>query len=113
MIVLVSLAQASSARFLASGGDTPPSSVDPTTGHGPEWGKAAPIGLLVIVLLCVGVYFLVKSLNRNLRKVPESFEAVPVSVGAAAGGDQEDSAAGTDSTPTGPNADSGPPNSSQ
>ena len=36
---------------LAHGGDRPPADVDPSTGKGPEWGKAAPIGLLVILLL--------------------------------------------------------------
>lgn len=70
-------ALASIQLFLADGGDSP-ANVDPTTGHGPEWGKAAPIGLLVIVLLCVAVYFLVKSMNRNLKKVPESFAATPM-----------------------------------
>jgi hypothetical protein len=72
--------------FLADGGNSP-ADVDPTTGHGPEWGKAAPIGLLIVVLMCVAVYFLVKSMNRNLKKVPESFDpAAKVSVGAADAG---------------------------
>jgi hypothetical protein len=71
----------SAAVFLADGGDSP-SDVDPTTGHGPEWGEAAPIGLLVIVLMCVAVYFLIKSMNRNLKKVPESFDEAPITVGA-------------------------------
>lgn len=72
-----------SVQFLADGNS--PADVDPTTGHGPEWGKAAPIGLLIIVLLCVAVYFLVKSMNRNLRKVPDSFSpAAKVAVGATA-----------------------------
>ena len=79
------------ALFLSDGGDSP-SDVDPTTGHGPEWGEAAPIGLLVIVLMCVAVYFLVKSLNRNLKKVPESFDA-PITVGARAEAAGEDDAA--------------------
>ncbi len=82
-MLLVSAAHLLGTQFLADGGDSP-SDVDSTTGHGPEWGEAAPIGLLVIVLMCVGVYFLVKSLNRNLKKVPESFDEVPVSVGANA-----------------------------
>lgn len=72
-----------SVRVLADGNS--PADVDPTTGHGPEWGKAAPIGLLIVVLLCVAVYFLVKSMNRNLRKVPASFDpSAKVVVGAAA-----------------------------
>ncbi len=72
------------ALFLADGGDSP-SDIDPTTGHGPEWGEAAPVGLLIIVLMCVALYFLVKSMNRNLKKVPESFgSSDPVSVEASA-----------------------------
>lgn len=43
-------------------------------GKGPEWGKAAPIGLLVISLMVVAVVFLAKSMNKNLRRVPESFD---------------------------------------
>ncbi|QNK84054.1 hypothetical protein H7F38_23110 [Nakamurella sp. PAMC28650] len=84
MNVLTSTA-ASVQGYLATGGNSP-SDVDPTTGKGPEWGEAAPIGLLVIVLLCVAVYFLVKSMNRNLKKVPKSFATVgaPVTVGASA-----------------------------
>jgi hypothetical protein len=68
-----------SAQVLLADGGNSPADVDPTTGHGPEWGKAAPVGLLIVVLLCVAVYFLVKSMNRNLRKVPESFDPAPKS----------------------------------
>ena len=53
----------------------PPAEVDPTTGRGPEWGKAAPIGLLIVLLMGIALYFLIKSMNKNLRKVPSSFEA--------------------------------------
>ena len=48
--------------------------VDPSTGHGEEWGKAAPVALLMIVLLGVALYLLIKSMNRQLKKVPESFD---------------------------------------
>lgn len=54
--------------------DDPPVEIDPTTGRGPEWGKAAPIGLLIILLMGIALYFLIKSMNKNLRKVPSSFE---------------------------------------
>ena len=84
MIALVHAA-VSAAGYLADGGDSP-SDIDPTTGKGPEWGEAAPIGLLVIVLLCVALYFLVKSMNRNIKKVPGSFATVGgPSVAAEAG----------------------------
>lgn len=82
-----------SVQVLLADGNSP-ADVDPTTGHGPEWGKAAPVGLLIVVLLCVAVYFLVKSMNRNLRKVPESFDPAPkVTVGANDDGSPADARA--------------------
>ncbi len=50
-----------------------PGDYDPSTGQGPEWGKAAPIGLLVILLLGVAVFFLLRSFTHQLKKVPDSF----------------------------------------
>ncbi len=47
---------------------------DPPRDTGPEFGKASPFGLLVIVLLLVGTFLLVWSMNRHLRKLPKSFE---------------------------------------
>lgn len=41
---------------------------------GPDFGKASPFGLLVVVLLLIGTFFLVRSMNRQLKKVPESFD---------------------------------------
>lgn len=42
--------------------------------NGPDFGKASPLGLVVVVLLVVATVFLVRSMNRQLRKVPESFD---------------------------------------
>lgn len=47
--------------------------VDPTTGKGPEWGKAAPIALLIILLMGVALFLLIRSMNRQLKKVPSDF----------------------------------------
>ena len=41
---------------------------------GPDFGKASPFGLLVVVLLLISVLFLVRSMNRHLKKLPESFD---------------------------------------
>ena len=41
---------------------------------GPEFGKASPLGLFVIVMLLVGTFLLVWSMNRHLRRLPESFD---------------------------------------
>jgi hypothetical protein len=42
---------------------------------GPDFGKASPVGLLVVVLLLIGVFALVWSMNRHLKRVPASFDA--------------------------------------
>lgn len=66
---------------------------------GPDFGKASPFGLLVIVLLLLGTFALVWSMNRQLKKVPDSFDrenpgpdqAVDEgTVGAAPDGDGDD-----------------------
>lgn len=41
---------------------------------GPDFGKASPLGLLVVVLLVIATLFLLRSMNRQLKKVPESFD---------------------------------------
>lgn len=41
---------------------------------GPDFGKASPFGLLVIVLLVIATLFLLRSMNRQLKKVPKSFD---------------------------------------
>ncbi len=47
---------------------------DPPKNTGPDFGKASPIGLLVVVLLLIGVFVLVWSMNRHLKKLPQSFD---------------------------------------
>jgi hypothetical protein len=41
---------------------------------GPDFGKASPFGLLIVVLLMIGTFFLIRSMNRHLKKVPKSFD---------------------------------------
>jgi hypothetical protein len=38
-----------------------------------EGAKASPLGLVVILLLCVACYFLFRSMSRHLRRVREDF----------------------------------------
>lgn len=40
---------------------------------GGESKKSGPIGLAVILALCVGCYFLFKSMSKHMRKVREEF----------------------------------------
>jgi hypothetical protein len=41
---------------------------------GPDFGKASPFGLVVIVILLIGTFLLVWSMNKHLKKLPESFD---------------------------------------
>ena len=41
---------------------------------GPDFGKASPFGLLMVVVLLISMLFLVRSMNRHLNKLPESFD---------------------------------------
>jgi hypothetical protein len=43
-------------------------------GNGPEFGKASPLGLLMILLLLIAAGLLVWSMNKQLKKVPKSFD---------------------------------------
>ncbi len=57
---------------------------------GPDFGKASPFGLLIVVLLLVGTFLLVRSMNNRLKKLPETFEAKDVTAanGAADAADE-------------------------
>jgi len=79
---------------------------------GPDFGKASPIGLVVVVLLVVATLFLLRSMNRQLKKVPESFDrqnpepdqAADEGTDAVIENDQEPPGAGRDGSarPPGP-----------
>lgn len=55
-------------EILAQGTSTPSSP------QGPEFGKASPIGLVLVVSLLIGTVLLVRSMNKQLRKLPDTFE---------------------------------------
>lgn len=38
--------------------------------------KGSPIGLLVVLLLLVAVYFLYRSMSRHMKRIPTSFDPV-------------------------------------
>lgn len=40
----------------------------------PEWGKAAPTGLFVLLAFVVVCFFLFRSMNRHIRRVPDDFQ---------------------------------------
>jgi hypothetical protein len=51
----------------------PPPKPDPG-GQGADFGKAAPVALVVLLLFFIAVALLVRSMNKHLRRVPKSFD---------------------------------------
>ena len=49
----------------------------PPPDKGDEFGKASPIGLVVILLLGIAVIFLIRSMTKHLRRIPASFDTAP------------------------------------
>ncbi|HEX2129928.1 MAG TPA: hypothetical protein VHH15_00085 [Actinophytocola sp.] len=52
----------------------PPPTDEEPGGRGEDFGKSSPVGLLVILLFFVAVAFLVRSMTKHLKRVPESFD---------------------------------------
>jgi hypothetical protein len=46
----------------------------PPPGKGEEFGKASPVGLVVILLLAVATVFLIRSMSKRIRRLPASFD---------------------------------------
>lgn len=75
---------------------------------GPEFGKASPLGLAIVVVLLVATALLIWNMNKRLRKLPENFQpehpepdqAVDDGTlpGAVPGGAEEEKAGGTKAT---------------
>ena len=78
--------------------------------HGPDFGKASPVGLLVVVLLVIATLLLLRSMNRQLRKVPKSFDRDnPEPDQAADEGTDTVDEVGEGGPPTHPTQRNGPP----
>lgn len=80
--------------------------------RGPDYGKASPVGLLVLLLLLVGVFFLWRSMGRQIKKVPASFDPPGVDAAdnpeAASPSDGPDAAAAESDPSAAPEAGTGP-----
>lgn len=51
-----------------------PPTAPPGSDRGEEFGKTSPIALVVILVLLIATVVLIRSMNRQLRKVPASFD---------------------------------------
>nr|WP_313887824.1 hypothetical protein [Lentzea alba] len=43
-------------------------------GQGEDFGKSSPVGLVLLIVFFIAVFFLVKSMNKHLKRVPASFD---------------------------------------
>lgn len=71
---------------------TPPPGQNST---GAEFGKSGPFGLVIVLLLLIGVVFLIRSMNRHLRKLPANFDEK-----STAGAEASSSSSSTTTTKT-------------
>ncbi len=72
--------------LLQLAGDVAILAQDPQKPKGPEFGKSGPLGLAVIVVLLAVTFLLIRSMNKHVRNLPESFEDEAPGVGDEAGG---------------------------
>lgn len=42
---------------------------------GPEFGKASPLGIPVVLLLLIATVLLIRNMNRHIKNLPASFDA--------------------------------------
>jgi hypothetical protein len=75
----------------------------PPPGKGEEFGKASPVGLVVLVVLFLATILLVRSMNKHLRKVPASFDEPDSSTSGTSAGSSDVAA-----VPTSPRTDDTP-----
>jgi hypothetical protein len=75
MVTALTVVSRAADRVAAAWVSVQPGDYDPTSGRGPEWGKAAPAGLLIWLFMGVALFFLIKSMNRHMKRVPKSFDA--------------------------------------
>ena len=43
-------------------------------GRGEDFGKSSPFGFLILILFFIAVIFLIRSMNKHLKRVPASFD---------------------------------------
>ncbi|MFP5023063.1 hypothetical protein [Pseudonocardia phyllosphaerae] len=57
----------------------------PPPGQLPEFGNSSPVGLVVVLILLLVTVFLVVSMSKRLKRLPESFDDPEETAGADAG----------------------------
>ncbi|QLY32676.1 hypothetical protein [Nocardia huaxiensis] len=45
----------------------------PTNPTGPEFGKASPLGLVIVLILLAGTVLLIRNMNKHIKNLPATF----------------------------------------
>lgn len=67
-----------------------PSTSNDPGGQKEDFGKSSPLGLLLLVVFFIAVFFLVRSMTKHLKKVPASFDEPKNTSGNASVTDDKD-----------------------
>ncbi len=62
----------------------------PPPGKGPEFGKASPVALVIILLMALATFVLMRSMSKRIKRLPASFERNDADSGAAPQRDGKD-----------------------
>ena len=73
---------------------------------GPEFGKASPIGIPVVLILLIATVLLIRNMNKHIKNLPESFDAENPEADQLA--DEGTDRAGVDVAPTPGSPDADP-----
>ena len=71
----------------------------PPPGQLPEWGNSSPVGLMVVLLLLLATVFLIRSMSKRLKRLPESFDEQDGSGAAPSEGEPPDGTRASDVAP--------------
>jgi hypothetical protein len=52
----------------------PSNTNDDKGGQGEDFGKSSPVGLVLLIVFFIAVFFLVKSMNKHIKGLPASFD---------------------------------------
>nr|WP_245785914.1 hypothetical protein [Lentzea albida] len=56
-------------------------------GQGEDFGKSSPVGLVLLIVFFIAVFFLVKSMNKHIKGLPASFDEPAEAPKEASGSD--------------------------
>lgn len=92
--------------LLAAG--SPATPANQPGGQGQEFGSSGPVALIVILLLLVAVVFLVRSMGKHLKRIPESFDTTETTPDAESAPEPEPEKAAAEEQPTDRKANGSP-----